>query len=109
MKNCHDMKPVNYGYAIQSNIPRTSCTMDPKPLYFSTDARYTCQPPYYQLGPQPNVQNCPYYNYTLPDTYPNTNPPSISPRAYWYLPYDIFDSIIYNQQNNNVGYIPKPG
>jgi hypothetical protein len=100
------------GYTRQPNIFFKSSLQTPghevKPFVFSTGPRYMSRSPFYQLGPQnPSPPNCPYYNYTLPDTYPEVaNTPQINPRAYWYLPYDTFDWADYN--NTPVVQVPKP-
>jgi len=98
------------GYQAQSNIPSISAQTsrsipDTKCDFFYTDGRYSGLAPYYQLGPQP-YHNCPFYNYTLPDTYPKVPSPTINPRAYWYLPYSTFDWSQYEQASLPV--IPKP-
>jgi hypothetical protein len=113
------LKPV-YGWAMnfagtkyekQKNIQfRSACrtqNQEPIPPVFQTDGRYVDNAPFYLLGPQPSPANCPFYNYTLPDTYPEVNSPMMNPKAYWYLPYSTFDWQDYNQ--NPVVQIQKPG
>jgi hypothetical protein len=100
------------GYKTQSNIFSTSSVQLPKypqkcNQNFYTDGRYMNQPPFYSLGPHPYPSNCPFYNYTLPDTYPNVPSPMINPKAYWYLPYNTFDWQNYNA--SSIVKVPKPG
>lgn len=98
------------GYQKQKNIISTSSSkiQNDNPTnceIFYTDGRFMNKPPYYQLGPQESI-NCPFYNYTLPDTYPIVPTPQINPKAYWYLPYSTFDWRNYN--SDSIMKIPKP-
>lgn len=98
------------GYQKQTNIFSTSSEKvssdDNKNCQiFYTDGRYMNKAPYYTLGPH-TPSNCPFYNYTLPDTYPNIKTPNINPKAYWYLPYNTFDWN--NYYSNSIVQIPKP-
>lgn len=97
------------GYQKQRDIVGTSCRKTTRPPCYNpqTDGKYTCQPPFYQLGPHWPPVNCPYYNYTLPDTYPEVESPTINPRMYWFLPYDEFDQIRYD--SSSIVQVPKPG
>jgi hypothetical protein len=85
-------RPTNYG---------ETCTSQ------QSDTKGLFQPPFYQLGPQPNKRICPFYNYTLPDTYPYTPSPIINPMAYWNLPYAVGDWESY--YNTNTVEYQKPG
>jgi hypothetical protein len=103
---------IGNGYKTMPNYIGSSCqisdsTSEKNCTYLKTDGRFTCQKPYYKLGYQ-GIYNPPYYNYTLPDTYPPTHQDPINPRAYWYLPFDTFDWKNYNSERDNVGQIPKP-
>lgn len=95
------------GYAKQSDIVRTSCyySTDSAPPYFYSDGIVNGEIPPYQLRTFSELSNCPYYNYTLPDTYPYVESPSIQKDCYWYLPYDTFDSTLYQRPFTM---IPKP-
>jgi hypothetical protein len=98
-------------YATQKNIHFNSASRTQNqgtiPPVFQTDGRYVANAPFYLLGPQPSPPNCPFYNYTLPDTYPEVESPTINPKAYWYLPYSTFDWATYNE--NPVPQVKKPG
>lgn len=119
MNNDKYLKPV-YGWAMdfagtrykrQKNIQFHSAyrtqNQEPFPPVFQTDGRFVAEAPYYLLGPQPSPANCPFYNYTLPDTYPEVPSPMINPKAYWYLPYSTFDWPDYNQSSTTK--VQKPG
>lgn len=95
------------GYETMSDIVRTSSyyTSDSSPLYFSSDGYLNGDLPQYELKTYPTFSNCPYYNYTLPDTYPYVASPSIKPQCYWYLPYDTYDAERY--MDSNIISIPK--
>jgi len=119
MNNDKYLKPV-YGWAMdfagtrykrQKNIQFHSAyrtqNQEPFPPVFQTDGRFVADAPYYLLGPQPSPANCPFYNYTLPDTYPEVPSPMINPKAYWYLPFSTFDWPDYNQSSTVK--VQKPG
>lgn len=90
----------NKGYEKQKNIIHQSAYQTFPSTIFHSDGRYVSDEPFYHLGPQYlNPPNCPFYNYTLPDTYPDIPTPQINPRAYWFLPYNKFDWSSYNSQS----------
>ena len=95
-----------HGYAKLSDIVRTSSyyTADSAPPYFYSDGIENGNIPAYQLRTFPEISDCPYYNYTLPDTYPYVDSPTIKKNCYWYFPFDTFDSALYQ----NPIKIPKP-
>jgi len=79
------------GYQTQSNsLNASSVHLHPDLINTTTDGKYNTYPPMYSVGVK-YVSNCPYYNYTLPDTYPNTSYMPINPKYYWYYPYTQYD------------------
>jgi hypothetical protein len=102
-------KPV-YGWAmnfgkgyktIPNNIRNSSCKTEndnPCHLKNSDNTNYCCNP-FYKLGPHTQQLICPYYNYTLPDTYPYVPSPIINPRNYWNLPFNVGDWENYYENN----------
>jgi len=62
-------------------------------LYPYSDGRDSSTPPFYQINIEGKTRgtNCPMYNYTLPDTYPQIPIPTINPKYYWYYPYQTYD------------------
>lgn len=96
------------GYATRPYFNRPSAFVLPRPgrlNHVDTEGRYSADPPFYRLGPAPR-QNCPRYNYTLPDTYPVVPTPTVDPREYWFLPYDTYDWPAY--ESNETVVVPKP-
>jgi hypothetical protein len=89
------------GYVRQDNIINTSSQHLNKDLYYYSDGRDSSEPPFYTFKPKCNT-NCPYYNYTLPDTYPNLENININKKYYWYFPYDTYD------WNQTPLQLPKP-
>jgi hypothetical protein len=102
------------GYKIQDNFINKSsekinslqCENISYNLNYNTneiqsDGQYSNQPPFYTLKPIAN-NNCPKYNYILPNTYPYLEDININKKYYWYYPYDKYD------WNKNRLEIPKP-
>lgn len=94
------------GYAKISDIVRSSSyySSDSAPPYFYSDGIWNGDLPSYQIRTFPEISDCPYYNYTLPDTYPYVKSPTIRTNCYWYFPYDSFDTRLYESPLK----IPKP-
>ena len=101
-----DAMSFGKGYkTIPNQIYMSSCRSrrsNPCHLKNSDEVNYCC-PEFYRLGPHTQQLICPYYNYTLPDTYPYVSTPIINPRNYWNLPFKVGDWPSY-YQNNTVAY-----
>ena len=85
----------NYGNLLNNNSSRL--ISDPKESSFpcpsgQRDNNHSNKdPPFYQLGPQrDHAPECPFYNYTLPDTFPYSPLKNTEPQYwYWYYPFDF--------------------